>query len=340
MWLTNEEQRLLCEALLDAFRRMQELRDMVLYRCNQRLEEFTDGPLGDRVSQLVQRADAYNWLPLLIDGAHLANRDNVLLSAFHHRFIAGRAHAGALERIVKQSRAMHDISTLREAIERVEHQVCRVVATGSGLGTGFLVARDVVLTCQHVVDGATPAQLTLEFDFKVRVPGKPPSPGRTYRVKSVLESSPPSPADGEPPPKPAEAGRHELDYALLQVDGAPGDEVVDGKPRGWGSIADPGHVIVPGTDLIIVQHPDGGPMKIAFDEVLAVNGGATRVTYTTNTRGGSSGSPCFNADWQIVALHHSGDPRLHTPAQYNEGIPTTTIHAQLENATRKLLGWP
>lgn len=339
MWLTSAEQRLLREALLDAFRRVQDVRDMVLYRCNERLDEFTDGPLGDRVSQLIQRADAYNWLPRLIDGAHAENPDNVRLSAFHKRFTAGRTQAEALERVVKQARAMQHISALREAIERAEYQVCRVLPTNSGQGTGFLVSRDVVLTCQHVIDGAAPAQLTLEFDYKVRVPGKPAAPGRTYRVTSILETSPPSPADAVPPPKPTEASLKELDYAFLRVDGAPGDEVVDGKPRGWGEIAALGHVILSGTDLTIVQHPDGGPMKVAFDEVLAVNNGRTRVTYTTNTEGGSSGSPCFNADWQIVALHHSGDPRLETPAQYNEGIPLATIRTQVTQETRKILGW-
>src|SRR4051794_22467009 len=126
-WLTNEEQRLLRDALLDAFRRVQDLRDMVLYRCNERLDEFTDGPLGDRVSQLIQRADAYHWLPRLIDGPPAPTPNNVRLPAFHQRSTAGRVHAGALERVVKQARAMSHISALREAISRAEYQVCRVL---------------------------------------------------------------------------------------------------------------------------------------------------------------------------------------------------------------------
>lgn len=52
--------------------------------------------------------------------------------------------ARVLERIVKQSRALQHISTLRRAMERAEYQVCRIL-TESGTGTGFLVARDVVL---------------------------------------------------------------------------------------------------------------------------------------------------------------------------------------------------
>ena len=32
--------------------------------------------------------------------------------------------------------------------------------------------------------------------------------------------------------------------------------------------------------------------------------------YRTDTEPGSSGSPCFNDPWELVALHHSGVPDL------------------------------
>lgn len=244
----------------------------------------------------------------------------------------------ALERIVNQSRAFQHIAVLRRAMERAEYQVCRVLTQG-GTGTGFLVARDVVLTCQHVVAGIAPARITLEFDFKVRTPGQPAAPGTKYAVTSILDTSPPSVADNLAPPKQLEATSDELDYAFLHVDGAPGDEVVDGKARGWVDLAAAGHEILKGSDLVIVQHPNGGPMQIVFDEVGEVNAGKTRVTYTANTEPGSSGSPCFNVDWHVVALHHSGDPRLQIPAQYNEGVPLATIRTRLNEGTRKALGW-
>jgi V8-like Glu-specific endopeptidase len=249
------------------------------------------------------------------------------------------AGARALERIVKQSRAFQHIAILRRAMERAEYQVCRVLTQG-GAGTGFLVARDVVLTCEHVVHGVAPAGITLEFDYKVRTPGQPAAPGPKYMVKSILETSPPSAADSLAPPKSVEATSNELDYAFLHVDGDPGDEVVDGNARGWVELAAAGHEILKGSDLVIVQHPLGGPMQIVFDEIGEVNAGKTRVTYTANTEPGSSGSPCFNADWQVVALHHSGDPRLQIPAQYNEGVPLATIRTRLEDGTRRALGWP
>jgi hypothetical protein len=52
------------------------------------------------------------------------------------------------------------------------------------------------------------------------------------------------------------------------------------------------------------------------------------VRYRTNTEGGSSGSPVFDQNWQLVALHHAGDPSW--VAKYNEGIPISLILAQLK----------
>jgi hypothetical protein len=103
--------------------------------------------------------------------------------------------------------------------------------------------------------------------------------------------------------------------------------------------------LAPEAPLLILQHPDSAPLKLALDMsgVLGPNGNGTRVKYSVNTEGGSSGAPCFNTDWQLVALHHSGDPNFdpdHKPA-YNEGIPIGAILALLtERGKRDLLGKP
>ena len=78
-----------------------------------------------------------------------------------------------------------------------------------------------------------------------------------------------------------------------------------------------------------MQHPRGEPLKLALDDdgVLSLNENETRLRYETNTDKGSSGSPCFTFKWDLVALHHSGDPDFdpaHKPT-YNEGIPMTAI---------------
>ena len=75
--------------------------------------------------------------------------------------------------------------------------------------------------------------------------------------------------------------------------------------------------------IMIVQHPKAEPLALAVDTlgVQSLNANKTRVRYNTNTESGSSGSPCFNINWGLVALHHYGDP-LYDQARYNQGIPS------------------
>jgi hypothetical protein len=101
--------------------------------------------------------------------------------------------------------------------------------------------------------------------------------------------------------------------------------------------------------LLILQHPkkpdqylqtvDLHPLRFAFDVVTEVNENSSRVRYKVNSEPGSSGSPCFDPDWNLVALHHSGDPREIVPAEYNEGIPISSIRRALPDDVRKRLGW-
>ena len=91
----------------------------------------------------------------------------------------------------------------------------------------------------------------------------------------------------------------ELDYAIVRVNGAPGDVYgfVDLATRAEPTVND---------FVSIIQHPQGGPKKIAFtdNKVSAVFNDL--VQYSTDTEPGSSGSPVFNQDWEIVGLHHRG----------------------------------
>ena len=69
-------------------------------------------------------------------------------------------------------------------------------------------------------------------------------------------------------------------------------------------------------------------MQVALDSNAVVDVRPTRVRYTTTTEPGSSGSPCFSADWNWVALHHSGDPKYWKQAkkpEYNQGVPVAAI---------------
>src|SRR5499426_1042631 len=82
-------------------------------------------------------------------------------------------------------------------------------------------------------------------------------------------------------------------------------------------IADLGK-IEKGEDVNIIQHPRGGLKQIAFrrNEVIEIpDGQKDFLYYTTDTEPGSSGSPCFNDQWELIALHHSGVPKMNEQKQ-------------------------
>jgi hypothetical protein len=129
----------------------------------------------------------------------------------------------------------------------------------------------------------------------------------------------------------------QLDYAILRLSESPGSQPVshqslDTHLRGWIKIADHPMELVEGNPLFIVQHPAGGPLKLALDTqaILGLNANQTRVRYRTNTETGASGSPCFNSNWDLVALHHSGI------VKFNEGIPINSIVTLLKQRKK----WP
>ena len=94
--------------------------------------------------------------------------------------------------------------------------------------------------------------------------------------------------------------------------------------------------ILVGQTISIIQYPDGGPKKYGVRDnelLIAPAPDELFLQYTTDTLPGSSGSPAFNKDWEVVALHHSGVPEVKngqiltiegTP--WTRGMPDSDIH--------------
>ena len=103
---------------------------------------------------------------------------------------------------------------------------------------------------------------------------------------------------------------YDLDYALLQLTGDPAST--------WGTLKLDLEDPAPQGPMFVVQHPAGQPKMISKLNCAAgavpVDGRAaeTDFTHSCDTVGGSSGSPIFNANGEVIGLHHYG---------FNEGGP-------------------
>jgi hypothetical protein len=195
------------------------------------------------------------------------------------------------------------------AVARIEHQ------PDQGFGTGFIVRGGdlfeplgdelLLLTNSHVVSNneAVVGALAPEDTIVTFQLLKEEGADEEYSVAEVAWTSPP----------------WELDATLLRLEDIPQDvEVFPVTPR------------LPLADgeqrVYVIGHPKGGSLSFSIQDNVLLDHEAPRLHYRAPTEGGSSGSPVFNSQWKLIALHHAGSKemrKLHRqPGTYaaNEGI--------------------
>jgi hypothetical protein len=235
-----------------------------------------------------------------------------------------------LERLVRNGEGIDRFGPMMERFLALQSQVCRIEAAVGG--TGFLVAPDLVLTNYHVLQREIVKQdfsgVVCRFDFLSES-------SRGVAVRPVASGCCLAHAEYAPADERTEGRlpvRGELDYALIRLSRPVGDDPVDGKGRVRGTVAVSASTAVPAEQriLFIAQHPESAPLSSSFGLSRGAASGGLRMRYTAETLAGSSGSPVFDGDLSLVALHHAGEPgsRLQ-PGEYNQGIPISLIVADL-----------
>jgi endonuclease G, mitochondrial len=160
-----------------------------------------------------------------------------------------------------------------------------------GFGTGSLVSPRLLLTNNHVLESLEDAvESRVDFDYQVDLGGAPlVSASFTLEPNAFFLTDP------------------ELDFSLVAVaERASARELAE---FGWNPlIADEGKVLLH-EKVNIIQHPGGEPKQLALRENKVIDLLERFIHYETDTAPGSSGSPVFNDEWELIALHHSGVPR-------------------------------
>ena len=200
------------------------------------------------------------------------------------------------------------------------------------LGTGWLIAPNLLVTNHHVVaarfDGDAPLTAS---DMAMQATGAQAwfdyvDVNKPYQVFPVMA---------------LEASDKSLDYAVMRVSGAAG---ADPRPLAdWGylRIALETDELRPGRPLNIIQHPSGDVKHIAIrrNDCVGIKGD-NEFCYLTDTLPGSSGSPVFNDDWLVVGLHRASQTLPEKVYMKGETIKYNNIgiriHAILRHLPRAL----
>lgn len=278
---------------------------------------------------------------------------------------------GNLQVLLQALPVFNDPALFRLRQERAEARVARIEYDGNGVGTGFLVGPDLLLTAWHVVakclrDDRNGNNLAARFDKKIipgrngvvladgrkiRFAGADPLQAKGNHASDALEFSEDGPLDPEL-----------LDFALLRLAVPIGKQglATDGRgdtPRGWFTLPKVEPLLDPDMGLFVLGHPqlngpEAGPLKLtcALPSMVTELASRLRIRYRIDTLSGNSGSPVLNQDFQPLFLHHGGtrqekswDMTKDWPKGFNQGVPlhkvTNALIEQVSTSTAENLGF-
>jgi V8-like Glu-specific endopeptidase len=203
------------------------------------------------------------------------------------------------EKIIGEN-TLRDIYILNLALE-ASKAVVRI-ATPKGAGTGFMIAPDLLMTNNHVIKTQEVAEKSnFSFNYQLDINGK-------ECPTQIIGALP----DG------AFYTNEELDYTVVTL-----KEVPDfGKPLIFKS-----KLMRRDDRVAIIQHPGGHLKKISIQNNFVAYADNQVLQYTTSTEPGSSGSPVFDDDFQVVGIHHSGGMLVepNTQQRYLRNAGTSAI---------------
>ncbi len=171
---------------------------------------------------------------------------------------------------------------LGESVEFVwqrHHMVGALEDDGDKYCSGTLIGRDLFLTAGHCVDDGTVGD-KVAFNYERRPDDDGNNTQRKYRVSEVVEDA-----------------NDDLDYAILRLEGSPGDLF------GWTRIQSTDDEA--NEPLTIIQHPSGRKKEVEVGTLMDFDGDYVRYG-DIDTQPGSSGSGIINSAGYLVGVHTNG----------------------------------
>ena len=189
--------------------------------------------------------------------------------------------------------------------------VCRIIVGGDqsprGYGTGFLITKNLIITNNHVLRNQEISATSIaEFGYEkgeelIRIALDPDRFFLTHQ---------------------------ELDFTIVGCNDSRLDEIIPVQ-----LLRNPA-TVTRNERVNIIQHPKARKKEIAIHDNKVLRIKNKVIHYRTDTEPGSSGSPVFNNNWELIALHHAGWYEDSDDQAINEGVRISAIVAYLLNLYR------
>ena len=245
----------------------------------------------------VQKLDNHEFLKLVVKrAAMIMGKEVAEPKTEFERKLLEKDISDHFEKVHKEANFLPS-SFLENGVRRAQ-SVCRMV-TDTSYGSGFLIAsRNFIMTNNHVLPDMQTARVSIaEFDYDEDDILYPVTldPDRFFMTDQ------------------------DLDFTIVACDPTPLPESIEAIPL----LRDP-DTITRNERANIIQHPRGRKKEISLHDNKINYVYDVTIRYSADTEGGSSGSPVFNNQWNLVALHQAGWGNADGSAS-NEGIRIKAI---------------
>ena len=210
----------------------------------------------------------------------------------------------AFERAIGKNDSVYSnfIELILEAKRKIGRIIVKRGSKTTGYATGFMVSDRLLLTNWHVFKKLEEVmESEVQFFYELDTRGNP-----TQAISFRLA------------PNDFFYTFKELDYCMVAVSEMDVTNSENLSSIGYiyldpalGKLGNEGE-----ESLNIIHHPDGDFKQLSIRENLFTKIMPTSIWYESDTAQGSSGSPVFNDQWQVVGLHHMGVPDRNEDGEY------------------------
>ena len=307
------------------------------------------GKIADAIRVLREQAHTNAWLMVglkrLVDGEKLSD-DN-------------------LQALVNDYEPFLSSKSLQENLPRVLRTVCAVALgppINSIVGSGFLIAPDLVMTNFHVLETlldvdpgsnivsrkptAHGKDIYFFFDYLAApAPNVPPEAGLAVTAADDWLVYARNRLKGDGTDHQA-AVTTEYDYAVVRLARRVGDLSArkgGGNKRGWLQLPTEGIEVFTKKRIIVFQHPQKAPQQWDIGDYEKMDQSGTRVWYQVSSAHGSSGGAAVDKDGRLFALHNAAVEVSDVAVagmKLNQGIRIDKIIADLAVEAPSVLDTP